>query len=95
MHPFEMPKEYVDRMVERQGRPHTCETFDGPKTALVVVDMQIYFMEEGQLGAAPVAQEIVPNVNRLAEAVRERRGAGDLAAEPRDAGVARQLVGRT
>lgn len=74
MHPFEMPKEYVDRMIQRQGRPHTCETFDGPKTALVVVDMQIYFMEEGQLGAAPVAQEIVPNVNRLAEAVRNAGG---------------------
>ena len=74
MHPFEMPKEYVDRMVERQGRPHTCETFDGAKTALVAVDMQIYFMEEGQLGAAPVAQEIVPNVNRLAEAVRNAGG---------------------
>ena len=74
MHPFEMPREYVDRMVQRQGRPHTCETFEGPKTALVVVDMQIYFMEEGQLGAAPVAQEIVPNVNRLAEAVRKAGG---------------------
>ncbi len=74
MHRFEMPSDYVDRMVERQGRPHTCETFDGPKTALVVVDMQIYFMEEGQLGAAPVAQEIVPNVNRLAQAVRDAGG---------------------
>ena len=36
--------------------------------------MQIYFMEEGQLGAAPVAQEIVPNVNRLAQAVRQAGG---------------------
>lgn len=74
MHTFEMPQEYTDRMIQRQGRPHTCETFDGPKTALVVVDMQIYFMEEGQLGAAPIAQEIVPNVNRLAQAVRDAGG---------------------
>lgn len=74
MHKFEMPKEYIDRVVERQGRPHTCESFDGSKTALVVVDMQIYFMEEGQLGAAPVAQTVVPNVNRLAHAVRDAGG---------------------
>ena len=74
MHHFEMPREYIDRMVERQGRPHTCESFDGPGTALVVVDMQIYFMEEGQLGAAPIAREIVPNVNRLARAVRDAGG---------------------
>ncbi len=74
MHEFEMPQEYIDRMVARQGRPHTCEAFEGPRTALVVVDMQIYFMEEGQLGAAPVAQEIVPNVNRLAQAVRDAGG---------------------
>lgn len=74
MHSFEMPREYIDRVVARQGRPHGCESFDGPKTALVVVDMQIYFMEEGQLGAAPVAQEIVPNVNRLAGAVRDAGG---------------------
>ncbi len=75
MHRFEMPQEFVDRVVGRQGRPHICESFDGPKTALLVVDMQIYFMEEGQLGAAPIAQEIVPNVNRLADAVR---GAGGV-----------------
>ena len=74
MHKFDMPTEYIDRVVQRQGRPHTCETFDGPKTALVVIDMQIYFMEEGQLGAAPVAQEVVPNINRLAQAVREAGG---------------------
>jgi ureidoacrylate peracid hydrolase len=74
MHSFEMPAAYVERMVARQGRPHTCESFDGAKTALLVVDMQIYFMEEGQLGAAPIAQEVVPNVNRLAEAVREAGG---------------------
>ncbi len=46
MHPFEMPQEYVERMISRQGRQHTCETFDGSKTALVVIDMQNYFMIE-------------------------------------------------
>lgn len=73
MHQFTMPQEYVKRVVARQGRAHVCETFDGPSTALVVVDMQNYFMIEPYQAACAVAREIVPNVNRLAAAVR---GAG-------------------
>jgi len=74
MHKFEMPKDYVQRVIDRQGRAHTVESFDTKRTALVVVDMQIYFMREDQLGANPIAQEIVPNVNRLADAVRRSGG---------------------
>jgi ureidoacrylate peracid hydrolase len=74
MHKFEMPQDYVKRMIARQGREHTCETFNGPKTALVVVDMQNYFMTKPYQAACPVAQEIVPNINRLAEAVRKAGG---------------------
>lgn len=74
MHSFEMPKDYVERVTARQGRPHTVESFDGPKTALVVVDMQKYFMTEPYQAACPIAQEVVPNVNRLAEAVRQAGG---------------------
>ena len=73
MHQFTMPQEYVKRVVARQGCAHVCETFDGPSTALVVVDMQNYFMIEPYQAACAVAREIVPNVNRLAAAVR---GAG-------------------
>lgn len=73
MHQFKMPQAYVERVVARQGRAHVCETFDGPSTALVVVDMQNYFMTKPYQAACAVAQEIVPNVNRLAQAVR---GAG-------------------
>lgn len=74
MHNFEMPTEYVERVTARQGRAHTCETFDGVKTALVVVDMQNYFMREPYQAACPIAQDVVPNVNRLAEAVRAAGG---------------------
>ncbi len=74
MHEFEMPQAYIDRVIDRQGRQHTCESFDGPGTALVVVDMQIYFMAEGQQMACPAARDIVPNVNRLADAVRKAGG---------------------
>lgn len=74
MHRFELPPEFVDRVTKRQGRPHTCETFEPTKTALVVVDMQNYYMAAGQQAACPVAQRIVPNVNRLAETVRRTGG---------------------
>ncbi|HSD44020.1 MAG TPA: isochorismatase family cysteine hydrolase [Burkholderiales bacterium] len=44
------------------------------QTALVVVDMQNYFMAPGQQVEIPEAREIVPNVNRLAEALRRAGG---------------------
>ena len=74
MHEFEMPQSYIDRVTARQGRAHTCESFDGARTALVVVDMQNYFMTEPYQAACPVGQEVAPNVNRLAEAVRKAGG---------------------
>ncbi len=72
-HDFELSTEYVERAITRQGRAHSVERLVGPSTALLAVDMQRYFMETPFAGACPVAQEVVPNVNRLAEAVR---GAG-------------------
>lgn len=74
MHKFQMPQDYVRRVTARQGRAHACESFDGPRTALVVVDMQNYFITEPYLGACPIAQEIVPNINRLADATRKAGG---------------------
>jgi len=73
-HPFEMPAEHVERVVARQGREHTCETFDTSKTALVVVDMQVYFMDEESMAGCPVGQSVVDNVNRIADAVRRTGG---------------------
>lgn len=73
-HPFEMPPDHVERIVARQGREHTCEVFDTRRTALVVVDMQNYFMDEGQQAGCPVGQTIVDNVNRIADTVRRTGG---------------------
>ncbi len=72
-HDFELPAEYVERAMSRQGRAHSVERLVAPSTALLVVDMQRYFMEPPFAGACPMAQEVVLNVNRLAEAIR---GAG-------------------
>lgn len=74
MHKSEIPQEYIDRVIERGGTAHSVESLTGPKTALVVVDMQLYFMGEGQPSECPVARDIVPNVNRLADATRRAGG---------------------
>lgn len=74
-HAFTMPADYVARTVAREGRPHSVEKIVGPNTALLAVDMQHYFMETPYAGACEVAQEVVPNVNRLASEVRSRGGA--------------------
>jgi ureidoacrylate peracid hydrolase len=74
MHKINIPQEYIDRVAGRGGRAHSVAALDGPGTALIVVDMQLYFMAEGQPSECPVAREIVPNVNRLADGVRRNGG---------------------
>jgi hypothetical protein len=73
-HEFEMPQKHIDAMTARMGREHSQETFETEKTALVVVDMQNYFMDESQQAGCPVGQTVVGNVNRIAETVRRTGG---------------------
>jgi ureidoacrylate peracid hydrolase len=76
MHKLSIPQSVIDRVVARNGREHVYEDLDPAKTALVVVDMQNAFMLAGVAHAlCPMAEKIVPNVNRLAEAVRATGGA--------------------
>ena len=51
------------------------ENLIGPKTALIVVDMQNAFVKKG-VGHALIdeAASVVPNINRLATAVRAADG---------------------
>lgn len=75
MHPFSVPQSVIDRVVARRGREHVNENLDPAKTALVVVDMQNAFMLPGVAHAlCPMAEKIVPNINRLARAVRDSGG---------------------
>jgi len=74
MHKVHIKPEHIARVIRRGGKAHSVEALDGPKTALVVVDMQLYFMGEGQPSECPEAREIVPNVNRLAAATRRAGG---------------------
>jgi ureidoacrylate peracid hydrolase len=75
MHKIAIPESVIDRVVRRQGRRLVHDDVPPRRTALVVVDLQNYFMAPGEQAEIPPARDIVPNVNRLAAAVR---GAGGL-----------------
>ena len=75
MHTVSIPQSVVDRALARRGREHVYQDLDPARTALVVVDMQNAFMLPGVAHAlCPMAEKIVPNVNRLARAVRATGG---------------------
>jgi ureidoacrylate peracid hydrolase len=75
MHKVSIPQSVVDRVTKRHGREHVYADLDPARTALVVVDMQNAFMLPG-VAHSPclAAQDIVPNINRLAAAVRAAGG---------------------
>ena len=74
MKKFEIPAELQKRLIARRGRLHAYDACDPASTALLVVDMQNFFMKDGELMCAPGARDIVPNVNRLARALRDAGG---------------------
>jgi ureidoacrylate peracid hydrolase len=75
MHKVAIPQTIVDRVIARRGREHVFDDFDPARTALIVVDLQNGFMMPGVAFAEiPEAREIVPNVNRLAAALRAAGG---------------------
>jgi ureidoacrylate peracid hydrolase len=74
MHPSELPDEITERMRVRRGRLHLFERLDVSRTALVVIDMQNAFLRPGAPSETPMARAIVPQINRLAQAVRAGGG---------------------
>ncbi|MDG2032624.1 MAG: cysteine hydrolase [Rhodospirillales bacterium] len=74
MHPTELPQYAIDGALRRRGKIHAIEQVDPAKCALVVIDMQNVFLKEGAPAETPMAREIVPNINKLANAVRQTGG---------------------
>ena len=75
MHVVNIPEWAVERVIERRGTAHPYADLDPTRTALIVVDLQNGFMVEGVAHALCLnAVDIVPNVNRLASAVRRTGG---------------------
>jgi ureidoacrylate peracid hydrolase len=75
MHKISIPQHVVDQVVRSRGREHIYDSLDPSRTALLVVDMQNGFMMKGVAHSLCVeAIEIVPNINRLAAALRDAGG---------------------
>lgn len=74
MHPLHIDPVIRDRVTARAGRPHPFDRMDPARTALLVVDMQNFFLAPGYPGEIPKARRIVDNVNRLAAGLRARGG---------------------
>ncbi len=71
----DIPPFIVDRVAARRGDGPLFGDLDPRRTALLVVDMQNAFLQP-EFGPTyvPTAVEVVPNVNRLAAAVRAAGG---------------------
>ena len=74
MHDYVVPDSVRSRALRRQGKLVSHDTIDAARSALIVIDMQNYFVAEGFPLEVPVAREIVPNINRLATAMRDVGG---------------------
>jgi ureidoacrylate peracid hydrolase len=64
----------IEKITRRDGAPHSVTTFNPATTALLVIDMQNFYMVEGQISYCPSAHPIVPNINRLVQLVRKAGG---------------------
>lgn len=60
-HDVKIPDYVIGRIMAKRGRLHVFDRFEPAKTALLVVDMQNFYVAEVE-----TAKSIVPNINRLA-----------------------------
>lgn len=74
MDSYVIPDELMAQAKTIRDKPHPWDKFPGERTALVIVDMQKYFVAPTFQGEVASARDIVPAINRLAQAVREHGG---------------------
>ena len=67
---FEMPTYVIGRVMNKRGRLRVFDRFEAFETALVVIDMQKFYVADVQ-----PALDIIPNINRLAAAFRAKGAA--------------------
>ena len=67
--PYGMPAYVIERVMAKRGRLNVFDRFDPRKTALLVIDMQNFYV-----GEIPSVLAIIPNINRLAARMRELGG---------------------
>jgi len=68
MHPITRPDWLPERGMCR------FDEIDPGRTALLVIDMQVVFVEDGQPATGEHSSAIVPNINRLSTALRDAGG---------------------
>ncbi|MDA0339804.1 MAG: cysteine hydrolase [Proteobacteria bacterium] len=73
MHQAGIRDKIIERVIARRGKLHLFDQFDPARTAVIVIDMQGTFCEEGGPAEVPLSRAIVEPINRLNAIVR---GAG-------------------
>ncbi len=74
MHKIAINPAVVARATERRGGLRVFDSLNVGRTAHVVVDLQNGFMAPGQVAEIGHARDIVPNVNRITQALRSAGG---------------------
>jgi ureidoacrylate peracid hydrolase len=74
MHKIVNADHVMDLIMARRGTRELFGEIVGPASALVVIDLQNAFMLPGMPLEIPLSRELIPNVNRLARAVRAAGG---------------------
>lgn len=71
---YTIPESLLRRVEQSRGKAHPWDVIPGGKTAFVVIDMQNYFVEPRSQGASDTATAVVPQINRMAHAIRAAGG---------------------
>ena len=66
-HNIEIPDYVIERIIAKRGKLEVFDRFEPAKTAYLVIDMQNFYVAE-----VDTAISIVPNINRIAAACREK-----------------------
>jgi ureidoacrylate peracid hydrolase len=75
LHKTQLSTDMVARVMKRRGgKLHAIDRIDPAKTALIVIDMQNVWVKKGMPAYTPYCEAIVPNINRLANAMRTAGG---------------------
>ncbi|MDB5569570.1 MAG: Nicotinamidase-related amidase [Hyphomicrobiales bacterium] len=67
--PYGFPQYVIDRVMAKRGRLPVFDRFEPARTALLVIDMQNFYV-----GEIASVVGIIPNINRIAQALREKGG---------------------
>lgn len=67
--PYGFPQYVIDRVMAKRGRLNVFDRFDPKRTALLVIDMQNFY-----IGEIASVVGIIPNINAIAAHLRERGG---------------------